>query len=204
MKFVETKLPQALSTQRFSVVSSHQGGRSFARVTHLSCAASNSKIFSNGIQWHFSIPSLGQSRCHLAAINQRNLQKRAQETSGHRCCWLASCSKAPLSSLFFSVCTVQTHFNFRTFTCRCSSDPGMFFPLGLTSLALGLEPRKSEKMSGSWKSRSTYAVDITIHGFAHDSRGSLRFIGQMLDKFQDGGQTKLCRFCDRGSMMPFS
>lgn len=79
-----------------------------------------------------------------------------------------------------------------------------FFPLGLTSLALGLEPRKSEKMSGSWKSRSTYAVDITIHGFAHDSRGSLQFIGQMLDKFQDGGQTKLCRFCDRGSMMPFS
>jgi len=82
--------------------------------------------------------------------------------------------------------------------------PAFFFPLGLTSLALGLEPRKSEKMSGSWKSRSTYAVDITIHGFAHDSRGSLQFIGQMLDKFQDGGQTKLCRFCDRGSMMPFS
>lgn len=57
------KLPKHYLHSVSQSVSSHQGGRSFARVTHLSCAASKSR---RSFQWHFSIPSLGQSRCHLA------------------------------------------------------------------------------------------------------------------------------------------
>lgn len=111
------KLPKHYLHSVSQSVSSHQGGRSFARVTHLSVQPSKSKnrrsfpmAFFNPQPWTEQMPPGGYQR--------KESTVQGTSTAGHRCCWSASCSKAPLSSLFFSVCTVQTHFNFMTFTCR--------------------------------------------------------------------------------------
>ena len=115
------KLPKHYLHSVSQSVSSHQGGRSFARVTHLSVQPSKSKIrrsfpmaFFNPQPWTEQMPPGGGY--------QRKGLCKAQPLPDHRCFWLASCSKAPLSSLFFSVCTVQTHsINFMTFTAHAGA-----------------------------------------------------------------------------------
>lgn len=141
------KLPKHYLHSVSQSVSSHQGGRSFARVTRLSVQPSKSKnrrsfpmAFFNPQPWTEQMPPGGYQR--------KESTVQGTSTAGHRCCWSASCSKAPLSSLFFSVCTVQTHFNFMTFTCRImqvQQRSRLFFSAGFDLSCLGARAPKIGK-----------------------------------------------------------
>ena len=158
MQVPETKLPSIHIYTVLAISVSHQGGRSFARVTHLSCV--QSKIFPT---MHFQSPALDRADATWQGLISKestvqgtstaeNLWKFTQKKwgTGHRCSRpLAQRRHCPPCSFQSARCkriSSSWHLHAGAAAIRA------FFP-GLTSLALGLEPRL-EKMS-SWKGRST-------------------------------------------------
>lgn len=139
------KLPKHYLHSVSQSVSSHQGGRSFARVTHLSVQPSKSKI-RRSFQRHFSIPSLGQSRCHLAAAI------KGKDCARHNHCRTTGAFGWPLAQRhhcppcsFQSAQCKRISISWHLLYMQVQQQSGLFFSAGFDLSCLGARAPKIGK-----------------------------------------------------------